>query len=215
MIKVAIAEDQVILRECLRIMFKQDEEIEVVGCAGNGEEALELCRQLKPDIVLMDIVMPVCDGLKGLHLIKEKYPEVKVIILTFFDNDENIQKALKLGVDGYILKDIEPQDLITIIKGSMKGMKIFHRNVYSTIVRHFNHGDPKSSEEDRLSIELTEREINIIELIIQGKSNKEIADKIYLSETRIKSIISSILRKFQLEDRTQLAVYAIQNKLVK
>jgi DNA-binding NarL/FixJ family response regulator len=217
MINLVIAEDQVVLRECLNLILKQDNEIEVVGCAGNGEEAFELCNQFKPDLVLLDIVMPVCDGIEALRLIKEKYPEIKVIMLTTFDNDENVQKALKFGADGYILKGIRPAELITVIKSTMKGMQIIDQNVYNTIVKRFNNNDhdPKTTvPEPEVFPELTDREVNIIRLIVQGKSNKEIATNIFLSETRVKSIITQILRKLKVEDRTQLAVYAVKNNLV-
>lgn len=217
MINLVIAEDQVVLRECLNLILKQNNEIEVVGCAGNGEEAFELCSRLKPDLVLLDIVMPVCDGIAALRLIKENHPQIKVIMLTTFGNDENVQKALKFGADGYILKDIKPAELITIIKSTMNGMQIIDQNVYNTIIKQFNNDDhdPKITIEEReVYPELTDREINIIRLIVQGKSNKEIAASIYLSETRVKSVITHILRKFKVEDRTQLAVYAVKNNLV-
>lgn len=215
MINLIIAEDQVVLRESLKVVLTQDNEIEVVGCAGNGEEAFELSNQLKPDLVLMDIVMPVCDGIEALKLIKEKHPQIKVIMLTTFGDAENVHKALKFGADGYMLKDIEPAELITMIKSTMKGMQVIDRNVYSTIVKQFNNdSEDDSIKESNIYPELTERETEVLRNIIKGKGNKEIAASIHLSEARVKSIITNIFKKYKVEDRIQLAVFAVKNHLI-
>jgi DNA-binding NarL/FixJ family response regulator len=211
--KVLIVDDQVMLRESLKFVLEQDQDIEVVGSAGDGKEALAFCDLYSPDLVLMDIKMPVCDGIEGTGLIKAKYPGIKVIILTTFDDDQNIAKAIQ-NADGYILKDLEPAELITIIKNTVKGLRVIHQNVFETMVRKFNTATNETAPSPKLALKLTEKETAIIKLVVKGKSNREIADGIGLSEGRVKNIITEILSKLELEDRTQLAVFAVRNKLV-
>jgi DNA-binding NarL/FixJ family response regulator len=213
MIKVLLAEDQKVLRESLKIILTKDPEITIIGCAADGAEALAIVEEKLPDVVLMDIKMPVCDGLECTRLIKEKYPQIKIVILTTFDNDENVEKALTYGADGYILKEIDPEEIITIIKNTMKGLQVIHHDAYSKILKQF-HANKLNSEDTPPNIDLTEREIEIIRLIVQGKSNKAIAVSLLISETRVKSLITQILKKFNVEDRTQLAVYALKNNII-
>jgi DNA-binding NarL/FixJ family response regulator len=213
MINVLLAEDQKVLRESLKIILTKDPEITVIGCAADGSEALAIVEEKLPDIILMDIKMPVCDGLECTRLLKEKHPQIKIVILTTFDNDENVEKALAYGADGYILKEIDPEEIISIIKNTMKGLQVIHHDAYSKILKQF-HMNKLKSEDNPPNIDLTEREIDIIRLIVQGKSNREIAVSLLLSETRVKSLITQILKKFNVEDRTQLAVYALKNNII-
>ncbi|HEX3047830.1 MAG TPA: response regulator transcription factor [Bacillota bacterium] len=212
-IKVLIVDDQVMLRESLKFVIEKDQDIEVIGCAGDGNEALKLCDLYSPDLVLMDIVMPVCDGVEGTRLIKAKYPQMKVIILTTFDDDQNIAKAIQNGADGYILKDLEPVELITIIKNTVKGLRVIHENVFESMKKQFTSA-ANETVDDKLKFKLTEKEISVIKLVVKGKSNREIAATMNLSEGRVKNIITKILSKLELEDRTQLAVFAVRNKLI-
>jgi DNA-binding NarL/FixJ family response regulator len=207
-------DDHVMLRESIKFVIEQDEEIEVIGCAANGMEAFELCQQFLPDLVLMDIVMPVCDGIEGTRLIKTKYPDIKVIILTTFDDDENIVKAMQNGAEGYILKDLEPAELATVIKNTTRGLRVIHQNVFNTIIKQMMPAMAPAGE-FKPGIKLTDKEKIIINWVVKGKSNREIADIVALSEGRVKNIITEILAKLDLEDRTQLAVYAVRNNLVK
>jgi len=213
MIKLLLAEDQKVLRESLKIILTQDPELEIIGCAADGAEVLAIMKEKLPDIILMDIKMPVCDGLECTRLVKEKYPQIKIVILTTFDNDENVRKALMNGADGYILKEIDPEELIMIIKNTMKGLQVIHHNAYDKILKQLHVGKSKSND-NTCNIELNEREIKIIRFIVQGKSNKEIGLSLCLSETRIKSLITEILKKFNVEDRIQLAVYAMKNNII-
>lgn len=212
-IKVLIADDQIMLTESLKFVIEQDKDIEVVGCAGNGEEALRLCELFLPDLVLMDIVMPLCDGVEGTRLIKTKAEHIKVIILTTFDDEQNIAKAIQNGADGYILKDLDPAKLIAIIKNTVKGLRVVHQNVFDAMVKQFNTVADETARNAKLDVKLTEKEKTIIKLVVKGKSNREIADVIALSEGRVKNIITEILAKLELEDRTQLAVYAVRHNL--
>jgi DNA-binding NarL/FixJ family response regulator len=212
MIKVMIVDDQAVLRESLKYIIEQDKEISVVCCARNGREAFELYEKYKPDVILMDIVMPVCDGIESTRLIKEKYKTPKIIILTTFEDEENISNALKNRADGYILKDVEPEALRLSIKSVVKDMPVMHKTVFNTVYRQYNaiHLDRERSA----NAQLKEKEIKIVQLIVEGKSNKEIASLVLLSEGRVRNIISMIFDKLKVADRTQLAVYAVQNKLV-
>jgi DNA-binding NarL/FixJ family response regulator len=209
LIKVLITEDKRLIGEGFKFIIESDEEINVVGLALNGYEALEMCKIHKPDLVLMDLKMPCCDGIEGTKLIKSFSANIKVLVLTTFDDDEMVSEALKNGADGYILKDINAEKLISTIKGTAKGLNVIDENVYQNIVNKFNQPDNQKPE-----YALTEREINLIELVVYGKSNKEIAAKLNITEGRVKNIITNILSKLGLSDRTSLAVYAVKNKYI-
>lgn len=219
MIRVVMADDQVILRESLKFIIEQDKAISVIGVAANGKEAFDLCERLKPDLVLMDIMMPEYNGIEGTRLIKEKYPQIKILILTTFDDSDNVSKALQKGADGYILKDVKPEELIMAVKNVYQGFAVMHKSALSKMVAN----QPATAQAAFLSkdvlpgmpaIHLTEREISIVRLIVEGKNNKEIASELFLSEGTVKNIITTILEKLALRDRTQLAIYAIKHKLV-
>jgi DNA-binding NarL/FixJ family response regulator len=215
MIKVLIVDDQAMLRQSLKFIIEQDNGIRVEATAGNGEDALKLCGELNPDVVLMDIMMPVCDGIEGTRLIKSQYPNIKVIILTTFNNDENIKNALQNGAAGYLLKDADPEDLVLAIKSVAKGMSIIHHDVFDNVVKKVSDIELyKTTEFNTSAIHFTDRELDVIRLIIDGKSNKEIGAELFITEGSVKNIITGTLDKAGLKDRTQLAVYAIKNRIV-
>lgn len=215
MIRVLIADDQAVIRDGLGFLVNRDQDIEVVACVSNGFEALEQCEKLHPDVVLMDIVMPVCDGIEGTRLIKSRFSDMKVIILTTFKDDENVSKALKNGADGFVLKDIETEDLILTVKSIAKGLRVIHEDAFDTVMKCLMEDKPAgyASMAD-IDINLTDREKSVIQLIVLGKSNKEISSELFLSEGRVRNMISAILSKLKLGDRTQLAVFAIMNNIV-
>ncbi|MCX7747062.1 MAG: response regulator transcription factor [Clostridia bacterium] len=211
MIKVLIVEDQIVLRESIKFRLNSDDEIKVVGCAGNGREALDLCGKWEPDVVLMDIMMPGCDGIEATKLIKANYNFIKIIILTIFIDNENIKKAMKNGADGYVLKDVAPEELISIIKNTYKGMRTVHQNVYNAILSEFISHNTVEVKND---FGLSEKEIEIIKLIVEGKSTKELSKEVFLSEGRVRNVISGILTKLNLKDRVQLTIFALKNNIV-
>lgn len=215
MIKVLIADDEAILGESLRLLLERDPEITVAGCARDGDEALRLCDELRPDIVLMDIVMPGCDGITATRRIKEKYDGIKILILTTFHDDERLSQALQFGADGYLLKDVTPVDLCMAVKSVYRGIGVLSRPGFDLAARPFRQAAPvetRSAEAARSL--LTERDLDIIGRIVEGMSNKEIAAALGLTEGSVRNAVSGILAKLQLQDRTQLAIYAIRNKLV-
>lgn len=207
-IRVLIAEDQPVVRDGLKLILSLDSEIEVVATASNGREALELCNG-SIDIVLMDIQMPVLDGVKTTKLIKDSFPEVKVIILTTFNDEQFIFEALKNGASSYLLKDVESEEIINTIKVIYSGGTILHSNIAAKLVNKLS-----TNQESTNSLsELTSRELEIAKLISEGLSNKEIAAKLFIAEGTVKNHISNILSKLNLNHRTKIALYVIENNL--
>lgn len=206
MIKVLIADDIPLLRDGLKAALSYSKEIEVVGCAGDGREAFTLCGSLSPDVVLMDMRMADFDGAYGTKLIKQNYPDIKVLVLTTFDDDETVKRAVASGADGYILKEMETEKIINSIKTVSGGMNVFARGVFPSVKGSTAQASP-------LAESLTQRERDIIALIAEGCDNKEISAKLYLAEGTVRNNISRMLEKLGLKDRTQLAVFALKNNI--
>ncbi len=212
MINVVIADDETILRESIKYRLNSDESINIVGCAGDGHETIELCEKGNVDVVLMDIKMPKCDGIEATKIIKEKYSFIKIIILTTFANDESFKTAISNGADGYLLKDVTPDILINAIKNVHSNLKIIHDDVFQMLS---DVKDTVSEENQHIyKHDLSEKEILIVRYIVQGKSTQEMSKELFLSEGRVRNLIADILTKLKLRDRVQLAVYAIKNKIV-
>lgn len=207
-IKVIIADDVQILRTGLKAVLSQDDSINVVGEAVNGKEAYELSVRLKPDVVLMDMRMPDYDGGCGTRLIKEKLNSVKVLVLTTFDDKETVEKAMSSGADGYILKEMDNEQIINSIKAVAGGINVFCDNVFQSIKKD------SAIQQNPKNFDLTEREIDFLRLICDGCDNKEIAAQLFLAEGTVRNGISRLLEKLKLKDRTQLAVFAIKNNIV-
>jgi DNA-binding NarL/FixJ family response regulator len=214
MIRVLIADDQAVIREGLRFIVEHDSEIKVVGCATNGNEAFELCGRLQPDVVMMDVVMPVCDGVEGTRRIKETYSGTKVLILTTFNDDEKISQALRNGADGYVLKDVDSDELLLTIKSINKGLRVIHEDAYGHLLKKITGANTAGEPYPVNDPGLTEREIEITKMIVFGKSNKEIASTLFMTEGSIRNVISSILLKTKLKSRTQLAVFAVKHNII-
>lgn len=215
-IKVLIADDIMILRQGLKAVLEQSKHIEVVALAENGREAFEKCAVFQPDVVLMDMRMPDYDGAFGIRCIKEKYPDIKVLVLTTFDDEETIEKAVNSGADGYILKEMEDEKIISSIKSVHEGISVFGNGVYKIMrsrIQERNNTINQQTELQKLKIHLTMREQDILKLVAGGYDNKEIAAALYLAEGTVRNQISKLLEKLNLKDRTQLAVYAVKNGL--
>ncbi|GMG95739.1 response regulator transcription factor [Tepidimicrobium xylanilyticum] len=212
-IKVLIVDDEKLIREGLKIILSTHEDIDVVGMCSNGQEALEFIRKNRVDIILMDIRMPICDGVLGTRIIKEEFEDIKVLILTTFDDREYIHEALKYGASGYLLKDSSYDLIYEGIKVAVKGSLVVHPKVANTIISSVSKEEDYSKEIEKYC--LTDRELTIIKEIANGLSNREIAEKLYLSEGTIKNNISNILTKLDLRDRTQIAIFAFKIGLAK
>jgi DNA-binding NarL/FixJ family response regulator len=206
---ILLVEDQALVRQGLKMMIEQDPQLKVVAEAENGIEALHKMEQHIIDIVIMDIRMPVMNGLEATRKIKEQWPDVKILILTTFNDDEYAVQALKDGANGFLLKTAEQQKLIQAIYSCMKGGMTIHEDVAAKMM-------PKllqKSKQPHVDIPLSPRELMIAKLVGEGKTNKEIAAELHLSIGTVKNHITQILQKLQLRDRTQLAIYAIKHDI--
>jgi DNA-binding NarL/FixJ family response regulator len=205
--KVLIVDDDALIRDGLKILLGIEEDFEVVGTASNGQEAFELCKKGKPDIVLMDIRMPVMDGVLGTKLIKEHFKDIKVVILTTFKDDEYIKEAVKSGAEGYILKNQSSDSIIESLRAVWKGNTVFEKEVADTLSSMLKDGGKKKVE----NLDITQREMDILKLVGEGLSNKEIANKLFLSEGTTRNYVTGLLEKLGLRDRTQLAIFYLKN----
>lgn len=212
-IKLVIADDEQLIRSGLKIMLETYEEIEVVGLAANGQEAFELTQNLRPDLVLMDIRMPVTNGIEGTRLIKSQFPEVAVLIVTTFQDTDYIVEAMQLGASGYLLKDSDYEEIYRGINVALSGKVVMDPQVSNRLIQHSLEGHKEYTLPDTL--DLTEKEHDLLRLVAKGMNNKEIASQLYLSEGTIKNNISQLLFKLELRDRTQLAIFAIEHGLNK
>lgn len=212
-IKVLIADDIMILRQGLKAVLEQDPEIQVAALAENGREAFEKCRVYRPDVVMMDMRMPDYDGAYGIRAIKEQLPDIRVLVLTTFDDEETIEKAVSSGADGYILKEMEDAKVIASVKSVYAGMSVFGGGVYQVMKKRMDTGGGARQKTVPEEAPLTPRERDVVRLVAQGYDNKEIAMELYLAEGTVRNQISRILEKLLLKDRTQLAVYAVKHGL--
>ncbi|GAA0822526.1 response regulator transcription factor [Clostridium tertium] len=210
-IKILIVDDEKLIREGLKIMLSTFDDIEVVDTAENGYKALEVCKNKDIDVVLMDIRMKDCDGVMGTRLIKEQFTKIKVIILTTFKDKEYIQDALKYGAFGYLLKDSSHQVIYEGIKTAYMGNMVVHPDVANEILSNNNHN---LNNKEIKKYDFSDKELQIIKYIAEGLTNKEISEKLYLSEGTIKNNITNILAKLNLRDRTQIAIFAFKNRIV-
>lgn len=217
MTTVMIAEDQKLLRESFKSIIENNSDIKVVACAVNGKEAYDLCKEYKPDVILMDLSMPICNGTEATKLIKSEFPSTKVLILTASNDKADVTDAIRNGADGYILKDISTEELILSIKSTSLGLGIITKDILSPIVLDMSNESKHSKNKDidiyGINISLNERELKIVSMIVDGKDNKEIGASLFIAEGTVKNIITEIISKLQLKDRTQLAVYAVKNGL--
>lgn len=213
-IKVLVADDQQILAEGIATILSLEQDIEVVGLVENGQEAYEFVKNTKTDIVLMDIRMPVMNGVDATKLIVNAYPDVKVMILTTFDDDEYIESALKNGASGYMLKDLTADKLCLAIKNIYHGSTVMHQRISQKIISGINRVSPKTSVVKTDSGEtLSFREKEILSYIAKGFTNQEIADRLFLSEGTVKNYISLLYEKTGLKGRTRLVNFAIEKGL--
>lgn len=220
MIKVLIADDQELIRESLRIVLDSKEEISVVGTAQNGQEVMQKIREVKPDVILMDIRMPKMDGVQCTKIIKENEPEIKIIILTTFDDDEYVYNALRYGASGYMLKGVSMDELENAIKTVYSGRAMINPDIATKVLKLFSEMAQSESNDtiqvDKNAVEeLTKTEWKIIAEVGKGATNKEIADRLFLSDGTVRNYLSGILSKLELRDRTQLAIWAVQTNAAK
>jgi DNA-binding NarL/FixJ family response regulator len=219
MIKVLIVDDQQLLLDLMSRMLENHEDIHVVACSTDGHQALALTERFQPDVVLMDIHMPVCDGIEATKLIKNYKKSIKILILSSSSEDKDVHEALSSGADGYVVKTIGEQELVAVIRSVYADMEVIHRDVRDAAQRsrsgQFEDSDGvRKLEIDGVHVELSERDLEIIRMIVDGKSTKEMAEALFVSEGRLRNIITEIIQKLMCENRTQVAVFALKNHLV-
>jgi len=213
-IRVLVVDDQALFREGLRTLLEFREDLEVVGEAANGEEALFMTARLRPQVVLMDLRMPVLDGVEATRRLKESHPECKVIALTTFDDDETVFDGLRAGAVGYLLKDVPSDTLVEAIRATVRGESFLHPSVAKKVVAEFTRLSNRSAAQAALDEPLSEREREILVLLAGGFSNKEIAGRLFLAEGTVKNHITNILGKLEVRDRTQAALKARELGLI-
>ena len=205
-IRILLADDHTVLRHGLRVLLELDPELEVVGEAGDGAEALRLARELRPDIVLMDLLMPVMDGIAATQILRRELPDTEVLALTSVVEDASVIGAIRAGAIGYLVKNTEADELRGAIRAAAAGQVQLSAEAAARLVREVR--APKGPEM------LTERETDVLRLVAEGNSNKEIAQILEIGEKTVKSHVSNILAKLDVQSRTQAALYAVRIGLV-
>jgi len=214
-VRILIADDQALVRSGFRMILEARDDLEVVGEAENGIQAVELARSLEPDVVLMDIRMPAMDGVEATRLLLQGGSSTRVIILTTFDLDEYVFEALRAGASGFLLKDVQPAQLVEAIRVVASGDALLAPSITRRLLDRFASSLPASEEKPPPALEsLTARELEILRLVAGGLSNAEIAKQLFLSGTTVKTHVSSVLRKLSLRDRVQAVVLAYEAGLV-
>lgn len=214
-IRLLIVDDQALFREGLGTLLSVWDDIEVVGEAGNGREALTQAHALQPDVILMDLRMPVLDGVAATRQLQVEYPHGRVIVLTTFDDDEHIFEGLRAGAVGYLLKDVASEKLVEAIRATMRGESFLQPSVAAKVIAQFTRqAGPSAVPPTPLEEPLSERELEILTLICVGASNKEIANQLYITEGTVKNHVTNILGKLAVRDRTQAAIKARELRLV-
>ncbi len=214
-IKVLIADDHRVVREGLSAILKTKEEIEVVGEAKDGQEAVEKARALLPDVILMDVSMPRMGGVEATRIVKRELPHIGIVALTMYEEQQYIFDLVRAGATGYLLKDTDSAQIVLAIKAIYRGESLIHPSVASKILAEFSLlAQGKGRKRPGADHDLTEREITVLRLVAEGKTNKEIANNLDLSEKTVKNHVRNIFHKLQVYDRTQAAISAIRKGII-
>jgi len=212
-VKLIIADDHALIREGIKKLLELEEGIEILGLAGDGNEALRLIKDLSPDVILLDINMPNLNGIDTLKIIKKDYPKTKAIMLTIHEDAEYLIETINIGAEGYVLKDADISSLIKAILKVHAGEIYIHPTLSGILIKEYKRKDQSQDEVNNSS--LTRREYDVIKLISKGYNNKEIATELFISEKTVKNHVSNIFKKIKVTDRTQAALYAIKHNISK
>jgi DNA-binding NarL/FixJ family response regulator len=212
MIRLLLVDDQNLIREGLKAMLELEPDLQVIGCASNGQLALEQVATLLPDVVLMDVRMPVMDGREATRLIRDRFPDTKVLVLSTFDDDQYISDAMKAGAKGYLLKDMPSDELAQAIRLLHSGYTQFAPGLFEKLMNHAAEAEESPSPQlSKTFLSLTPREQDVLKLIADGSTNRDIANQLYISEGTVKSHVTHLLSRLNLRNRAQLAIYAHAN----
>lgn len=212
-LRVLLVDDHILFRKGLALLLAERDDFQVVGEAGDGEEALVKARETMPDVILMDIRMPKCNGLEATRLVKREMPRVKIIMLSVSLDDRDVFTAIKNGAEGYMLKNLEPYQVFDMLEGIQKGDVPFSGAIAAKILKEF--GDAAvTGQPSEFNEELTPREKQILELVVKGETNREIGSALSIAENTVKMHLANILEKLHLQNRIQIAVYAVRKGLV-
>jgi DNA-binding NarL/FixJ family response regulator len=209
--KILLCDDQTVIRDGLEMLLNLEKDFQVVGLAEDGAEAVELAAKKHPDLILMDLKMPIMNGIEATREISSKFPNIKILVLTTYDDDEWVFDAIRAGASGYLLKDTSRQKIVEAIRGTMEGKSFIDPAIAGKLLNHFS--SKQTQPKSMLTDKLTERELDVLRLISKGVNNSEIASKLHLSEGTVRNRVSVILEKLGVADRTQAAVIAIQHGL--
>lgn len=213
MIKVLIIDDHDLIRQGISRLLELESDIDVIGTANDGMQGIRLLEELKPDVILMDINMPGMNGIETLKKIRETNQSVKIIMLTIHEDEEYLLETMNFGADGYILKDADVTRILEAIRKVNEGGTYIHPTLSGAIVKEYRRQNDYVNQ--LINSDMTKRELEVIDLIARGKTNKEISDELFISEKTVKNHVSNIFKKIGVKDRTQAAVYAIRNNITK
>lgn len=211
--KVIICDDQALIRDSLEMLLNLEKDLDVVACAEDGLQAIELTKVHQPDLVLMDLKMPGVNGIIATREIRKQYPEINILVLTTFGDDEWVFDAIRAGASGYILKDTPRNELLKAIRGTISGQSFVDPAVAGKLMSQFSNHQQKPASQ--LTDKLTDREVEVLTQLAHGFNNLDIANRLHLSEGTVRNHISAILTKLEVSDRTQAAILAIQHGLDK
>lgn len=216
-IRILMVDDHAVVRQGLRMFIEMQEDMEVIGEGANGLEAVELAAALSPDVILLDLIMPHLDGVEATQRIVAQDPQARVLILTSFGEDDKVFPAIRAGAQGYLLKDIQPRELVQAIRQTYQGQPQLHpaitRRLMTAVARESPPPAARPAALPKEILTLTERELEVLGLLAQGLNNREIAEKIVVGESTVKTHVSNILDKLGLEDRTRAAIWALKHGL--
>ncbi|MCH1625191.1 response regulator [Ferdinandcohnia quinoae] len=208
MIKLMLVDDHAVLRDGLRNILEMEDDIEVVGEAVSGDDALLKIPTCQPDVVLMDINMPQKNGIEVTGILKKQFPAMKILVLTMHSHDEYFMAAIREGADGYLLKDAPSDQVVEAVRTVARGESVIHPSMTKKLLNFHQ------QQEQAKDTALTEREREVLQCLVEGLSNKEIADRLYISDKTVKIHVSKIFKKFEVKSRSQVVIYAVQNQLV-
>lgn len=211
--KILIVDDHSIVREGIRVLLELEKDVEYVHEASSGMKSIEMIEKGKYDIILMDIRMPGIDGIETTRILKQKCPDIKIVLLTNYDDEEFVMEAIQVGADGYILKDVKKGDLVNIIRNVVQGKSYIDSGVTYSIIRRVRESISKTGEYHKRP-DLSQRELQILEYLVMGKSNKEIADVVCLSLDTVKAHLKNIYKKLSVSSRSQAVQTALKEKII-